>query len=239
MTVTLNLTRRSFVLGTVSLTSIVAGCASVEKPTVVPKIARRPISMPDEAELSVRYASVEDGGHVIPAVPYQKIDPKFYRQRVIDPTGEAVGTVVVDTPDRFLYVVEPGGTAMRYGVSIGREGFDWAGEGVVHWRQPWPRWKVPADMIARQPSLARYSVENGGMEPGIKNPLGARALYIFQNGQDTLYRLHGTPDWASIGKAASSGCVRLINQDALDLYTRVPYHARIVVRQGSTSGATV
>jgi lipoprotein-anchoring transpeptidase ErfK/SrfK len=159
------------------------------------------------------------------------MDPKYYRQRVADPTGEAPGTVVVDTPGGFLYVVEPGGTAMRYGVGIGRDGFAWQGEGVIHWRQPWPRWKVPADMIARQPHLAKYSVENGGMEPGIRNPLGARALYIFQNGQDTLYRLHGSPEWDSIGKATSSGCVRLVNQDVLDLYTRVPYHARIVVHQ--------
>ena len=154
-----------------------------------------------------------------------------------DPTGEPAGTVVVDTASRFLYVVEPGGTAMRYGVGIGRDGFAWEGEGIIHWRQPWPRWKVPADMIARTPSLAKYSVENGGMEPGIKNPLGARALYIFQNGKDTLYRLHGSPEWKSIGKATSSGCVRLINQDVLDLYKRVPYHARIVVHQGRM-GAT-
>ncbi|NTJ41678.1 L,D-transpeptidase [Agrobacterium larrymoorei] len=234
-----NISRRAFVLGSISLTSALAGCTTAAKPTVVPQVARRPIVAPDEAELSARYASVEDGGHVIPAVPYQKIDPKYYRQRVLDPTGEKPGTVVVDTPGCFLYVVEPGGTAMRYGVGIGREGFAWQGEGIVHWRQPWPRWKVPDDMIARQPSLARYSVENGGMEPGIKNPLGARALYIFQDGKDTLYRLHGSPDWASIGKAASSGCVRLLNQDAIDLYTRVPYHARIVVRQGPMNAATV
>jgi lipoprotein-anchoring transpeptidase ErfK/SrfK len=92
-------------------------------------------------------------------------------------------------------------------------------------------------MIARQPELAKYSVENGGMEPGIKNPLGARALYIFQNRQDTLYRLHGSPEWRSIGKAASAGCVRLVNQDAIDLYDRVPYHAPIVVHQSPISAA--
>ena len=118
---------------------------------------------------------------------------------------------------------------MRYGVGIGRDGFAWEGEGIIHWRQPWPRWKVPADMIARTPSLARYSVENGGMEPGIKNPLGARALYIFQNGKDTLYRLHGSPEWKSIGKAVSSGCVRMLNQDVIDLYDRVKGKAPILV----------
>lgn len=86
-------------------------------------------------------------------------------------------------------------------------------------------------MIARQPELEKYSVANGGMNPGLNNPLGARALYIFQNGKDTLYRLHGNPEWQSIGKAVSSGCVRLMNQDIVDLYDRVPFHAPIVVHQ--------
>ncbi|SDP68545.1 Lipoprotein-anchoring transpeptidase ErfK/SrfK [Phyllobacterium sp. YR620] len=183
------------------------------------------------SELDARYAAFEDGGHSIPAVPYQKLDLKYVRQRVVDPTGEPAGTIVVDTPGRFLYVVESGGTAMRYGVGIGRDGFAWEGEGKIHWRQPWPRWKPPSEMIARKPELEKYSVANGGMDPGVANPLGARALYIFQNGHDTLYRLHGTPEWWSIGKATSSGCVRLVNQDVIDLYDRVPYHARIIVHQ--------
>ncbi len=127
--------------------------------------------------------------------------------------------------------MESGGTAMRYGVGIGKEGFAWSGEGVIQWRQKWPRWKPPNEMVARKPELAQYSIENGGMEPGLMNPLGARAMYIFQNGQDTLYRLHGSPEWNSIGKAVSSGCVRLINQDVIDLYDRVPTKARIVVWQ--------
>ena len=234
-----NISRRSFMLGSLSFPVALVGCQTASKPAPLPQTAQRPIAPPDEAELQTRYAALEDGGHSIPAVPYQQIDPKFYRQRVSDPTGEPPGTVVVDTPNRFLYVVEPGRTAMRYGVGIGRDGFAWEGEGVVHWRQPWPRWKVPDEMIARQPGLARYSVENGGMDPGIKNPLGARALYIFQNGKDTLYRLHGTPEWQSIGKATSSGCVRLVNQDVIDLYTRIPYHARILVHQGALAGASV
>ena len=163
------------------------------------------------------------------------IDPdaaaNSYRQRVLDPPGERPGTVVVDTASRFLYLVERDGSAMRYGVGIGREGFAWEGEGVIQWRQKWPKWTPPAEMIARQPQLAKYSAENGGQPPGLDNPLGARALYIFKNGQDTLYRLHGSPEWSSIGKAVSSGCVRLINQDVIDLYERVPQKARIVVWQ--------
>jgi lipoprotein-anchoring transpeptidase ErfK/SrfK len=237
MTRSIQLSRRSFVFGSVAASAALAGCTTTTtqqagvSPQPRPIIKPLPIGLAPASELELRYAAVEDGGHLIPAIPYQQMDPKYYRQRVVDPTGEPAGTVVVDTPGRFLYLVEPGGTAMRYGVGIGRDGFAWQGEGIIHWRQHWPRWKPPADMIARQPELAKFSVENGGMEPGIKNPLGARALYIFQNGQDTLYRLHGSPQWKSIGKATSSGCVRLINQDAIDLYNRVPYHARIVVHQ--------
>ncbi|KQW31276.1 hypothetical protein ASE36_03125 [Rhizobium sp. Root274] len=182
-------------------------------------------------ELDAMYGEIYDGGFVIPAVPYWKIPSRFYRQQVMDPTGEAPGTVVVDTPGRFLYLVEPGGTAMRYGVGIGREGFAWSGAGVIQWRQKWPKWTPPDEMIARQPELEQYSSRNGGMQPGLMNPLGARALYIFKDGQDTLYRLHGNPEWNSIGKAVSSGCVRLLNHDIIDLYERVPTKAKIVVRQ--------
>ena len=231
------LTRRAFLSLSISASAFVAGCASTAVPGAPPPAAptppRRPTGLASEAELEARYAALEDSGHLIAAVPFREMDPKFHRQRVPDPTGEKPGTVVVDTAQRFLYLTEPGGTAMRYGVGIGRDGFAWQGQGIIHWRQPWPRWKPPADMIARQPELERYSVENGGMAPGVKNPLGARALYIFQNKQDTLYRLHGTPEWRSIGKAVSAGCVRLINQDVIDLYQRVPHHAPIVVHQSS------
>lgn len=239
MTKSIQLSRRTFVFGSMAASAALAGCTTTETtqyakvtPEPRPVAPSLPTGVAPASELELRYAAVQDAGHLIPAIPYQQMDPKYYRQRVTNPTGEPAGTVVVDTPGRFLYLVEAGGaTAMRYGVGIGRDGFAWEGEGIIHWRQHWPRWKPPADMIARQPELAKFSVENGGMEPGVKNPLGARALYIFQNGQDTLYRLHGSPQWRSIGKATSSGCVRLINQDAIDLYDRVPYHARIVVHQ--------
>ena len=225
------LKRRGFLLGAASLTTMLAGCATVNQPAPTPAIARRPIGPPGEAEMITRYAGLEDGGHKLPAVPFQQIDPKFYRQRVEDPTGEPAGTVVVDTPSKFLYVVEPGGTAMRYGVGLGRAGFAWQGEGIIQWRQKWPQWTPPPEMIARQPELQKYSYANGGQAPGPNNPLGARALYIFQHGKDTLYRLHGTTDWRSIGHAVSSGCVRLINQDVMELYETVPSKARIVVMQ--------
>lgn len=232
----LSLSRRNFLLGTLAATGALAGCTTsrqvvIVQPASFPIAPAGDLSGPGDPELDAMYGAVVDGDFVIPAVPYQQIDPQFYRQRVPDPTGEAPGTIVVDTPNRFLYLVEKGGTAMRYGVGIGREGFAWEGAGVIQWRQKWPRWKPPREMVARQPELEQYSIENGGMEPGLTNPLGARALYIFQNGEDTLYRLHGSPEWRSIGKAVSSGCVRLINQDIIDLYERVPHHAKIVVRQ--------
>ena len=150
------------------------------------------------------------------------MDPQFLRQVVSDPTGEPAGTIVVDTSQHFLYLVLGNGQAMRYGVGLGRDGFEWAGRANVQWKRKWPKWTPPAEMIARQPELAKYSVDNGGMPPGLDNPLGARALYIFQNGEDTLYRLHGSPEWNSIGRSVSSGCVRLMNQDIIDLYDRVP-----------------
>ena len=117
-----------------------------------------------------------------------------------------------------------------HGVGLGRAGFEWSGRAVVQWKQAWPKWTPPDDMIRRQPELVKYSAANGGMAPGLDNPLGARALYIFQNGEDTLYRLHGSPEWWSIGKSVSSGCVRLLNQDIMDLYNRAEVGAKVIVR---------
>lgn len=168
------------------------------------------------------YGPVYDEGYEIPAIPYQKIDRRFLRQVVPDPTGERPGTIIVDTSEHFLYLVREGGEAIRYGVGLGRAGFEWSGRADIRWKQKWPKWTPPAEMIARDPSLEKYSAENGGMPPGLTNPLGARALYIFQGDQDTLYRVHGSPEWNSIGKSVSSGCVRLMNQDIIDLYSRVP-----------------
>lgn len=203
----------------------------------LPPVAPPTPAFGDPAQI---YAAVVDEGYSIPAVPYQSVDAQFYRQVVPDPTGEQPGTVVIDTGAHFLYLVGNLGEALRYGVGLGRQGFEWQGRGVIEWKQKWPRWFPPDDMIARQPELAKYRARQipgkneweGGMEPGIMNPLGARALYIFQDGKDTLYRLHGSPEWQSIGKSVSSGCVRFINQDIIDLYERVPDGTPIVVTSG-------
>ena len=189
---------------------------------------------------AMMYGPVSDGGFELPAVPYERIDRRFLRQIVPDPTGERPGTVVIDTTSHHLYLVRERGEAIRYGVGLGRAGFEWAGRGVIKWKQPWPRWFPPQDMIARQPELEKYRARQvprkneweGGMPAGLDNPLGARALYIFQGDEDTLYRVHGSPEWWSIGKSVSSGCVRMINQDVIDLYDRVPDETPLIVTAG-------
>jgi lipoprotein-anchoring transpeptidase ErfK/SrfK len=220
------LSRRGF------LSAGFAGAASVALSactTTAPRVENLPRVDPGLENYKLMYASVVDGGFEVPAVPIEKVKPQFYRQIVDDPTGERPGTVVVDTATHHLYHVREGGQAMRYGVGLGRQGFEWAGRAVVQWKKAWPKWTPPDEMIARQPELAQYSAANGGMAPGLNNPLGARALYIFQDGVDTLYRLHGSPEWWSIGKSVSSGCVRLMNQDIIDLYDRVANGSPILV----------
>lgn len=166
----------------------------------------------------------------IPAVGRGVLPARFWRQVVDDPTGEKPGTVIVDTPGHYLYLVLPNGKAMRYGVGVGKAGFEWQGRAKIAWKRKWPTWTPPASMIEREPHLEKY---REGMEPGLENPLGARALYIHENGVDTLYRVHGTNQPRSIGQSMSSGCIRMINQDVIDLYDRVRTPTSIVVLQGN------
>ena len=178
------------------------------------------------------YGATTDAGYALPAIPINRVDKRFHRQIGDYSTNEKAGTIVVDTPNRFLYYVMSGGKAVRYGISVGKAGFAWQGEAYVAWKQEWPTWHPPKEMAQRKPEIAKY-VENG-MGPSISNPLGARAMYLFDDkGRDTLFRLHGTPEWSSIGTAASSGCIRLINQDVIDLYSRVRpgRSTRVVVMQ--------
>ncbi|MER8596123.1 L,D-transpeptidase [Mesorhizobium sp. M1182] len=174
----------------------------------------------------VMYASLTDGGFNVPEVPYLKVKPEFRRQIVVDPTGEQPGTIVVHSQERLLYLVQPGGDAIRYGVGIGKDGFRWSGRANIQYGKEWPVWTPPPEMIARRPELVKWQ---SGQPGGLDNPLGARALYIYQNGSDTGYRIHGSPEWWSIGQAMSSGCVRLINQDIIDLYSRVSKKNPVVV----------
>ena len=176
-----------------------------------------------------RYGQITDHGRMLPSIPVDRVDNRFLRQPVDYPTTEKKGTLIVDTKARFLYLVLGQGQALRYGVSIGRAGYAWSGRGIIRRKESWPRWTPTADMVKGDVDLRQISAARGGMPAGINNPLGARALYIYQNGKDTLYRVHGTPEWQSIGKEASSGCVRMFNQDVIDLAKRVKDGAAIVV----------
>jgi lipoprotein-anchoring transpeptidase ErfK/SrfK len=166
----------------------------------------------------------------LPAINLSRVDPRFYRQEVDYFTTEQPGTIIVDTNQFFLFYIMPNNRAMRYGVGLGRAGFQWSGRARVARKAPWPTWTPPESMIEREPELRQYSAANGGMPPGLNNPLGARALYIFQGNRDTLYRIHGSPEYWTIGKAVSSGCVRMINQDVIDLYNRVAIQSPVIVR---------
>ena len=180
------------------------------------------------------YGPVPDEPYPIPAVPAGVVPERYWRTTVDNPYPQyAAGTVVVDPENFYLHHIEGDGSATRYGVGVGKQGFSWSGNAVVQYKRKWPRWKAPDDMVARNPELAPYSVAAGGMDPGLMNPLGARALYLFENGKDTLYRLHGNPEANSIGKAVSSGCIRLLNQDVIDLYNRVRDGSRVIVLNSS------
>lgn len=184
------------------------------------------------------YAAVDDGEYTIPAVDVSKIDPKFLRQVVDYTSPYPVGTIIVDPYNRFLYLTMEGGKAMRYGIGVAKAGLEFEGEADLARKASWPGWTPTQDMIKREPD--RYGPYSDGLEGGLENPLGARALYLYQNGKDTLYRIHGTTEPWSIGQAVSSGCVRLFNQDIIDLHSRVQPGTRIVVLgpDGQDSGAT-
>jgi lipoprotein-anchoring transpeptidase ErfK/SrfK len=163
-----------------------------------------------------------------PAEPYygqsddgepQALDPRYLKQEVSYDGKEAPGTIIINTPERLLYLVEGNGRALRYGIGVGRPGFTWAGVHTVSNKREWPDWTPPDDMLKRRPDLPRH------MEGGPENPLGARAMYL----GSTLYRIHGSNEPWTIGTAVSSGCIRMRNEDVIDLYSRVKVGAKVVV----------
>jgi lipoprotein-anchoring transpeptidase ErfK/SrfK len=184
--------------------------------------------MPQLDPPKVMYAAMVDDGFKVPAIDTRKVDPQFLRQVVDTPASIPgdTGTIVVDPADKFLYLNLGGGRSMRYGIGVGREGFAWTGEATIRSKQHWPKWFPPADMVERDPTTKPYAK---GMDGGPRNPLGARALYLWQGNVDTLYRLHGTNEPSSIGKAVSSGCIRMFDQDVIDLFERAPIGTKVVV----------
>jgi lipoprotein-anchoring transpeptidase ErfK/SrfK len=151
------------------------------------------------------------------------------RRRLVDlRTSEAPGTIIIDTGNTYLYLVLPGGQAMRYGIGVGREGFIWSGVKTIERKAEWPDWTPPPEMIARSPYLPRFTAGGEG------NPLGARAMYL----SGSMYRIHGTNAPWTIGSKASSGCIRMVNEDVIDLYNRVKVGTKVVVLPGTERSAT-
>ncbi|SFJ96740.1 Lipoprotein-anchoring transpeptidase ErfK/SrfK [Mesorhizobium albiziae] len=153
--------------------------------------------------------------------------PEAFRMQVVPfKTAEKPGTIIIDGNQHFLYLVQPGFTAIRYGIGVGREGFGWAGIVRVGRTAEWPTWTPPAEMVARDPNAAKWA---SGQPGGPDNPLGARALYLYQGDQDTIYRIHGTPEPWTIGLDVSSGCIRMNNDDITDLHSRINVGAKVIV----------
>ncbi|MEY8142363.1 L,D-transpeptidase [Falsihalocynthiibacter sp. CO-5D18] len=214
-------TRRSFVAF-----GGMAGLAACAKPPVVPIPPPAPVIPP----LPAFYGAITDERFPIPAVREGVIKPELWRQEVANPwPNYERGTIIVDPDRAVLHFVESPETAMRYGVSVGAAGFEWKGTARLQFWRDWPRWNVPESMIARRPELEPYSVANGGMDAGPGNPMGARALYLFKDGVDTLYRIHGDASALELGKSVSSGCIRMLNQDVIDLNNRAIHGASVIV----------
>ncbi|WP_455481659.1 L,D-transpeptidase [Bartonella sp. B35(2025)] len=188
-------------------------------------------------EIQALYGPVINEPYLLPAIDLSTIDPKFWRQQVIYYTSYPPGTLIIDTQECFLYLIGENGKALRYGIGVGKEGLAFEGVGIVQKKRRWPHWAPTAAMMAREPE--RYGHLGQGMPPGPDNPLGARALYLFKNSQDTLFRIHGSHESWSIGHAMSSGCIRLLNQDIIDLYDRVPVGSRVVVLQNGENTSSI
>jgi lipoprotein-anchoring transpeptidase ErfK/SrfK len=202
----MSISRRGFLAG---LPLMLAGCAS---------------SYNEQSN----YAAVPNEEFPLRQVPIDKIKPELRRTEVAYETSKPAGTVIVDTPERRAYYVLGNGRAIRYGVGVGREGLAFSGDAYVGRKAEWPTWTPTANMMRREP---RYRALAGGMPGGPMNPLGARAMYLYRGGNDTHFRIHGTNQPESIGHAMSSGCVRMMNHDVIDLYNRVNVGAKVFVIQ--------
>lgn len=190
---------------------------------------------PEPKPIAGAYVSTMDSGFAVPALPEEEIPAQFRRQEVYFPTAEAAGTIIINPAQRTLHYVTGPNAAIRYGIAVGRAGFEWSGVAQVTDKKSWPTWTPPPEMIERDPKLAKWEK---GQPGGLTNPLGARAIYLTTNGVDYGYRIHGTPEWKSIGRNASSGCIRMINQDVIDLFNRVQGGEKVVVLNADGSYPT-
>ena len=207
--------------------AVLIGASSVAFGAVLPFRAQAQDYDPGQV-----YGAVDGEPFAVPAINLNRVKPQFLRSLVAYDGNEPAGTIVIDPAKRFLYLVQGDGQAMRYGVGVGRQGFAWSGRARIHDKQQWPDWYPPKEMLARDPSIMEvmHKLRGGiGMPGGPGNPLGARAMYLWQGNHDTLFRIHGTIEPYSIGTSVSSGCIRMINQDVMDLFTRVPVGTEVVV----------
>lgn len=179
---------------------------------------------PEEAKRV--YGPLPNERFPIPAVNLNKVDPKYLRQKVRYASNEAEGTIIIDPRHYYVYRIEKDGYATRYGANVGRAGFLWSGEAYIGRKAEWPVWTPPREMILRQPEAAPYA---NGMPPGLNNPLGARTLYLYQDGKYTLYTIYSTIMPETIGRGISSGCVGLLTQDMIDLYEKTPVNTKVIV----------
>ncbi|KPF70819.1 hypothetical protein IP69_08700 [Bosea sp. AAP35] len=208
------LDRRSFLVGSGAGLGALAlgGCATSDGMSL--------------AEAQKLYGPVPEEKFPIPAADVSKVDPKYFRRRVAYPTKEAPGTIIVDPGNYYVYRIEGDGQATRYGANVGREGFLWNGDAYIGRKAEWATWTPPKEMIKRQPEAAKYA---RGMPGGLDNPLGARTLYLYQNGSYTLYTIYASLDEESIGSGITSGCVGLLTQDMMHLYDQTPVKTKVVV----------
>jgi lipoprotein-anchoring transpeptidase ErfK/SrfK len=195
--------RRSFVLGAASLLALAHGADAAQRNWYIGRIPDQPFD--------------------IPLVDKSLIPARFHRQSVAYTGREAAGTILINKRERFLYYIEGGGRAIRFGIAVGRDGQRWTGEAVVGRMARWPSWTPTANMRRRNPNLPQR------VAGGPQNPLGARAIYLYRDGRDTLFRIHGTNEPWSIGNAASSGCIRMLNEHVLELFGTVRNGARVIV----------
>ncbi len=228
--------RRSFVLGAPGFGALaLAGCAADLMPSPTDDLARprrpatRTRAVPD---YRATYAAYPGEKFPVPAVDYGAIDPRFLRQTVDYPWREPVGSIVIDPGSHHLYFVEAPGEATRYGVGVGKEGFGWSGAARVNMKRDWPDWIPPREMIERDPAIRAQlqpTARGMGVPGGPTSPLGARAMYLFGEGRDLGYRIHGTLEPLTVGSNVSSGCIRMINQDIVHLYTRAALGTPVTV----------
>lgn len=239
----MSVTRRVFgIVGLAGMSAGLAACNGGGMPvfgSVTPEAPRAPPGPPPpprtarSAQYNAIYGAFQGEPYPIAAFDYTQMDPAHLRRSVRYASNEAPGTIVIEPQDHALYYVEGGGRATRYGVGVGKEGFGWNGEAKVAVRRSWPDWIPPREMIERDPTVAPRLTQTArgmGVPGGPDSPLGARAMILAANGQDSGYRIHGTTEPDTIGSNVSSGCIRMINQDVIHLYGRTVQSNRVVVR---------